>query len=147
MSILLKHAIYMYYGQLGKHGPTLHWKIGLHPSSLARLSTISSCSPKSVVVGPELAIGGTWMSILLKHAIYMYYGQLGMHGLSLYWKLGLHPSSLAHLSTISSCSPKLVVLGPELGIGGTWMSILLNKAIYMYCGQLGKHESLVLLGS
>jgi hypothetical protein len=39
----------------------------------------------------------------LKNASYMFGGQLGKHRFSLYWNLGLHPSTLAHLSTISSC--------------------------------------------
>jgi hypothetical protein len=50
----LQHAIYMYRGQLGKHGPSLAWKIGLHPSIFAHLSTItiSSGSPNWLIVGP-----------------------------------------------------------------------------------------------
>ncbi len=58
------------------------WKLGLHPSTFAGLGTIlSGFLPNWIVVGPMLAMGSTWTSILLKHFIYMYCGQLGMHGL------------------------------------------------------------------
>jgi hypothetical protein len=42
----------------------------------------------------------------------MYYGQMDLSLLSLAWKLGLHPSSLAPLSSISSNFQKWVPLGP-----------------------------------
>jgi hypothetical protein len=54
----------------------------------------------------------------------MYCGQLGKHGLSLSWKLGLDPSIFAHLSTISSCLPKWLIVGPELGIGGKAIKVV-----------------------
>jgi hypothetical protein len=50
----------------------------------------------------------------------MYYGQMEFSLLSLAWKLGLHPSSLARLTTITSSLQKWVPLGPLHGMGGTF---------------------------
>jgi hypothetical protein len=53
--------------------------------------------------------------------LHMHCGEMEIKYLSLAWKLGLHPSTLAHLATISSSSlPKYVPLGPMQGIGGTF---------------------------
>jgi hypothetical protein len=40
-------------------------------------------------------------------------GTLEIKYLSLTWKLGLHPSTLAHLSNIPGSLPKCVLLGPQ----------------------------------
>ncbi len=44
---------------------------------------------------------------LLQYVIYMYWGGLERLGLSLAWKLGFNPVTLAHLNNISSSFPKI----------------------------------------
>jgi hypothetical protein len=44
----------------------------------------------------------------------MYCGQMKLSLLSLAWKVGLHSSTLARLTTISSSLPKLVPLGAKV---------------------------------
>jgi hypothetical protein len=44
----------------------------------------------------------------------MYYGQMELSLLSLAWKLELHPSTLARLTTISSSFPKYLPLGAKV---------------------------------
>jgi hypothetical protein len=48
----------------------------------------------------------------------MYYTQMELSLLSLAWKLGLQPSFLARLTTITTTLQKYVPLGPLHGIGG-----------------------------
>ena len=61
---------------------------------------------------------------LLQNAIYVYFGQGGKHGLSLAWKLGLYPSTLAHLSSNISISQftKRGKYGTKAGHGGNFHS-------------------------
>ena len=47
---------------------------------------------------------------MLQDAIYMYYGEMELCSNSFVQKLCLHPSPLAHLSTISSNLVKVVVI-------------------------------------
>jgi hypothetical protein len=50
----------------------------------------------------------------------MHYGQMELSLLSLAWKLGLHPSTLARLPTITTSLPKWMPFRPLHGIGGTF---------------------------
>jgi hypothetical protein len=45
----------------------------------------------------------------------MYHGEIEIKNISLAWKLGLHPSTLYHLSSSSSNLPKKEILGPMYG--------------------------------
>jgi hypothetical protein len=59
-------------------------------------------------------------AIMLQDAVYMYYGEMDHCSLSLACQVGLHPSTLAHLTTISSNVVKVVVIGLTKIIWGSF---------------------------
>ncbi len=50
----------------------------------------------------------------------MYYGEMELSSLSLAWYIGLHPSTLARFTPISSSLPNWVVIGLLHGLGDTF---------------------------
>ena len=62
---------------------------------------------------------------------YLYNGEMEVSSLSLACNLGLHPSTLAHLTPISSSLPKMVVIGLMHSLLDTFSTLTLMIS-YLY---------------
>jgi hypothetical protein len=93
----------MYCGENDNKYIILAWKLGLHPTILARLSSITSnlekWAPKRPLYHQE---DYTLHIIVLKQQTICMEERLPAQYICLAWKLGLHPTILARLSSITS---------------------------------------------
>jgi hypothetical protein len=78
----------------------------------------------------------------------MYCGEIDNTYISLAWKLGLHPSTLAPLSSITKVISKSSYLIDHYTTRRTSTGKeRFSYAIYMYCGETDGKNILVLLGN
>jgi hypothetical protein len=102
----------MYCGEMGNNYSSLAWKQGLHPSTLVNLSSITSNFKKYVPIGPFNHLEDYyWQFTIIICSQYLLWID-GKDYIRFAWKLGLHPSTLAHLSSITSNFKKWVPIRP-----------------------------------
>jgi hypothetical protein len=94
----------MYCGEIDNKYISLAWKLGLHPLVLLLVSKsryqIDHYTTRRTITGNER----------FSYAIYIYCGETDHKYISLALELGLHPSTLACLSRITSNSSKQIII-------------------------------------
>ncbi len=102
--IVIKGQTNMYCEEIDNKYISLAWKLGLHPTTLARLSSITSSYYEKWVPNWPLyhQEEQNLHIIVIKGQTNMYCEEIDNKYISLAWKLGLHPTTLARLSSITS---------------------------------------------